>query len=311
MLWWLIPSILIFIFLLAILFAYLKTFYFNDTRQEESDLSLKKRIENFNKALASELENVLNEPFEEVSITSRDNLKLYGKFYKRCDGAPIIIMCHGYKGMSSDFFLSRGKTKDLGLNALVIDQRCHGKSQGHSITFGIKEHLDVLDWINFICNRYGDVPIFLMGVSMGAATVIMTAGKNLPRNVKGVIADCPYDSPAAEVKHVIKNLFRAPIWLLYPPVFLGGLMFGQCNLQSYSPIEAIKKSQVPILLIHGDKDNFVPFKMSENLAKQAPQTATLHLFHGANHAASQQVAPTEYFEFLNSFIKKQLETEKL
>ena len=138
------------------------------------------------------------------TITSHDGLKLTGRYYHVSDGGPLEIQCHGYKGNPFvDFAGAWRIAKEAGRNVLLINQRCHGGSEGHTITFGILEKQDVMAWITYANNRFGKIPMLLNGVSMGAATVLMVAGMELPENVKGIIADCPYDAPANIIKKVL------------------------------------------------------------------------------------------------------------
>ena len=141
------------------------------------------------------------EPFEEVSIVSHDGKKLMARYYHYADGGPLEIQCHGYKGNPiRDFCGNWRVAKADGRNVLLIHQRCHGKSEGNTITFGIRERKDVLDWIRWANGRFGEIPVMLSGVSMGAATVLMVSGMELPGNVKAVVADCPYDAPSNIIK---------------------------------------------------------------------------------------------------------------
>ena len=135
-------------------------------------------------------------PYEEFCITSHDGLKLYAKYYEYAPGAPIEIMFHGYRG-SAERDLNGGiqRCRSLGRSTLLVDQRCSGKSDGSTITFGILEHRDCLAWVDFAIRHFGpDVKLLLTGISMGASTVLMAAGQPLPPNVIGVLADCGYTS---------------------------------------------------------------------------------------------------------------------
>ena len=143
-------------------------------------------------------------PCEDVYITSYDGLQLHARYYHTQDGAPTVIVMHGYKGNAlrdgaGGFALSRR----LGFNVLVPDQRAHARSQGRVITFGIKERYDCLEWVKYINSRFQDAqPVVLSGLSMGAATVLMTTNLDLPENVVGIMADCPYASPAGIIRKV-------------------------------------------------------------------------------------------------------------
>lgn len=243
--------------------------------------------------------------FEEVSIPSHDGLKLMGRYYHVSDGAPLQIQCHGYKGNAvRDFCGSWKAAKELGHNVLLIDQRCHGKSEGHTITFGIQERKDVWNWIRYANSRFGNVPILLSGVSMGAATVLMVSGMELPENVKAVIADCPYDAPANIIKKVLGQDMGMPVPVVYPLIRFGGMLYGGFNLNADSPLAAVKKAKVPILLIHGDDDRFVPYAMSCNIHAAAPEKIEFHTIHGAGHALNYAAAPEEYSRIVSEFAKK-------
>ena len=253
----------------------------------------------------------LEVPYEEVAITSHDGLKLTGRYYHVADGAPLEIQCHGYKGNAlRDFAGAKRIAKAAGRNVLLINQRCHGGSEGHTITFGILERRDVLGWIRYANGRFGNVPILLSGVSMGAATVLMVAGMDLPDNVKGVIADCPYDAPSNIIKKVLGQDMGLPVKIVYPLIRLGGMLYGKFNLNADSPLEAVKKATVPILLIHGDDDRFVPYPMSCNIHAAAPEIVEFHTVHGAGHALNYVTDPEGYTEIVNAFTAKCLNRQE-
>lgn len=144
--------------------------------------------------------------FESVFITSFDGVKLYARYYHVRDGAPLQIQFHGYRGSALlDFCGGNKLAREIGHNTLVVDQRAHGKSGGNTITFGINERYDCLSCINYAVERSGkETPIFLSGVSMDAATVLMASELNLPDNVIGIIADSPYSSPEEIIRKVCR-----------------------------------------------------------------------------------------------------------
>ena len=110
-------------------------------------------------------------PFERVSITSHDGLRLSGRYYHTADGAPLDIAFHGYRGHALRDFCGGSRISfDLGHNLLLVDQRAHGESEGKTITFGAKERLDCRDWVLWANERFGCPEIALFGISMGAAT---------------------------------------------------------------------------------------------------------------------------------------------
>ena len=239
---------------------------------------------------------------QNFSVTSFDGLTLTGKYYECAPGAPIELMIHGYRG-SSERDLSGGVQRcfKLGRSAFLVDQRCSGNSQGKNITFGIYEHQDCLTWVDFMVKHFGqDVKIILTGISMGAATVLMAAGKPLPANVMGVLADCGYSSPKEIIQKVIKQM-GLPVAISYPFVKLGARLYGGFDLEAYSPIEAMKQAQVPVIFFHGEDDDFVPCDMSRAMYEACTSRKELVTIPGAGHGLSYPVDPERYLSALRKF----------
>ena len=239
---------------------------------------------------------------ERVYITSRDGLRLSARYYHVCDGAPTEILCHGYRSMHQrDFSGIHEIGKSLGHNLLMIDQRAHGESEGVTITFGIKERLDCLDWINYCVARFGeDTKIIITGVSMGAATVIMAAAEDLPRQVVCALADCGYTSAKEIIRKVITEM-RLPAGLAYPFVRLGARLFGGFDLEETSPLEAVREAKIPIIFIHGDTDDFVPCYMSEKMYGECVSQKAMKIIHGAGHGLAFPIDKEGYLSALRDF----------
>ena len=242
-------------------------------------------------------------PFEPVFTHSYDGLRLAGKYYHIQDNAPLVICFHGYRGTSlRDFCGVSRLLQKSGFNFLLIDQRAHGKSEGHTTTFGAKERLDCLSWINYCIDRFGiKQRIALYGVSMGASTVLLASGKNLPSNIHKIIADCPYSSAKAISYKVCREMKLSPR-LLYPFVSLGAFLFGQFKLSDCDVIAAVKKANVPILIIHGEADNFVPCEMSQEIAAANQSLIRRETFSNAGHGLSFLVDSEKYEQLLSDFL---------
>lgn len=272
---------------------------------QELDLPFIDNYEPFRAQFESWISAVRKLPFEEVNTVSFDGLKLYGKFYKIKEDAPIELMFHGYKG-SAERDLSgwvEGCYK-IGHNALVVDQRSSGKSEGQVITFGINEHKDCLSWIDFTREHFGsDVKIILTGISMGAATVLMAAGCDLPANVVGVIADCSYSSARDIIKRVIR-LMAMPADALYPFVRLGAKLYGGFDPDKTSPEKALRECHVPVIFFHGETDNFVPCEMSKINFEACASKKRLVTVAKAGHGLSYPVDPEKYITSLQEFLNE-------
>jgi fermentation-respiration switch protein FrsA (DUF1100 family) len=241
-------------------------------------------------------------PWEEVSIVSRDGLRLYGRYLHRADGAPLQIQMHGYRGHAFRDFCGGNKlARELGLNTLVVDQRAHGKSQGHTISFGINERWDCLAWAEYAAKRWPGTPITLAGISMGAATVLMASDLPLPEEVKGVLADCGYTSPRAIIKKVCWSLPKS-FRVFYPFTSLSARLFGRFDPDSGSALGAVSNTTLPILLIHGEADGFVPCEMSRELAAACASPVRLETFPGADHGGSYLSDSARYGRVVREFL---------
>ena len=262
----LVMSICVILFFLVTYICFYLAFYVPKSlkaEKEEFPIPPGKIYEPYRKTMISWIKEVRAMPSEEFSITSFDGLTLFGKYYEYSPDAPVEIMFHGYRG-SAERDLCGGVQRcfELQRSALIVDQRTSGKSQGNVITFGVFESRDCLRWIEFVIDHFGaDVKIILTGISMGAATVLLAAGKDLPKNVVGVLADCGYTSARAIIKKVIRQV-HLPADLLYPFVRLGAKIYGMFDPEEANCLEAVKKSTVPVMFIHGESDDFVPCDMS-------------------------------------------------
>ena len=241
-------------------------------------------------------------PREQFEITAFDGLKLHGTYYEYAPGAPIELMFHGYRG-NAERDLPGGVHRCFacGRSALVVDQRCSGKSDGRTITFGIRERKDCLKWVDFAVDHFGpDVKLILTGISMGAATVMMAAGEDLPENVIGILADCGYTSPKAIMSHVMGQM-HLPAKLCWPFVRWGARIFGRFDPEECSPMEAMSRCKKPVIFFHGEDDDFVPCHMSRELYEACPTRKSILTVPGADHGLSYVIAPEKYLEFLADF----------
>lgn len=244
-------------------------------------------------------------PYEAVSIQSFDGLKLSGRYYHFHDGAPVKIIFHGYRSMAlrdcaGGFALAR----KLGMNVLAVDQRAHGGSEGHVITFGILERRDCLSWITYVCERFGaQTPIVLSGLSMGAATVLMATSLPLPENVVCVLADSTYTSPAEIIKKVCGDKHISSS-VAYPLIRLAAAIYGRFDLEQASATEAITHSPVPVLLIHGEDDRFVPCYMSQQIHSASNGCTRLVTIPQAGHGLCYMVDPVRYENECINFLRE-------
>lgn len=299
---------LLFIVALTLGFTYFTYFMAFKRRKKkvniEKDLGIK--ISGYDKILDSS-EELKRLPYERVEIKSHDGLTLVGRYYHVLDGAPVDILVHGYRSSPThDFGCGISSHFEMKHNCLLVYQRAIGKSEGRSITFGHKEKLDLLSWCEYVIKRFGeDVEITLAGISMGAATVILASALDLPTNVKYAIADCPYSSAKEEICLTVRGMHLPPP-LVWPFIRLGGILFARFDPECVSVAEAASKSKIPILLIHGEADSFVPKYMSDKIYAANTGTMYYHTFPSADHGLSYVVDPERYKELTNGMAEKYL-----
>lgn len=242
-------------------------------------------------------------PHENLSISSHDGLTLHARYYEYKKGAPVEILFHGYRG-SSERDLCGGvhRCYHLGRNALIVDQRAAGESEGHIITFGIRERLDCKRWVEYAVEKFGeDVQIIVTGISMGAATVMMALAEKLPRQVVSALADCGYTAPKDIIKKVLRDIHLPPS-VFYPIIKLGAKIFGRFDLEETSSVDGVKNCKIAIIFVHGEDDDFVPCDMSRALydACRAPKKR-LYTVKGAGHGLAFPVDKEGYYKALLDF----------
>ena len=291
-------------FLLICYICYRMAFYAppRKPREEEFDLPAGPVYEPFHDKMRTWVWEIRQLPREHFEITSFDGLKLYSTYYEFAPGAPIELMFHGYRG-NAERDLPGGVQRcfTCGRSALVVDQRCAGRSGGNTITFGVNERRDCLKWVDFAVEHFGpDVKIILTGISMGAATVLMAAGEDLPENVIGILADCGYSTPKAIMMKVMRDMGFPPK-LCWPFVRWGAKIYGRFDPEEGSPLDAMGRFKVPVIFFHGEDDDFVPCYMSREVYDACPTRKCIYTVPGADHGLSYAVDPEGYLRALRAF----------
>lgn len=270
---------------------------------EDVDSEINKPLAEYKELMRHGIKFVKNQPHTWVFTTSYDGLKLAARYYDNSSDKTIILF-HGYRSSATrDFSTAVKMYMNFGFNVLLCDQRCHGKSEGKIITFGVKESCDVISWINYFHGKYKTEKIILGGMSMGATTVLLSVGHGLPKTVKGIIADCGFTSPAEIIGIVAKKHLKINAKYILPLLNLYCLIIGKFSIYKANTAEAIKNSDIPILFVHGENDTFVPCEMSVSAYKNANENSNLVLVNGAEHGVSYFVDTKTVEAKLENFLK--------
>lgn len=237
---------------------------------------------------AAELEK---KEFETLEILATDGIKLVGHWRSPANPKRVIIAMHGWRSSwAQDFGAIADFWYDNGCAVLYAEQRGQGGSGGDYMSFGLLERFDCRDWAAYIHERTnGSLPLYLAGISMGATTVMMATGLELPPSVHGVIADCGFTSPNAIWKHVAEQNLHLP-YALYGAA-ADALFRQKVQLKSdeYSSLDALRTCTVPVLFIHGTDDHFVPIEMTFENYKACASEKRLFVVPGADHGLSYAV----------------------
>lgn len=289
--------------LIAAFACFLRLFYRKDRKKEEYPTPRGEIYEPYRPRMKEWLDEARSYPYRALTLRSHDGLLLSGKYFEFDPAYPTEILFHGYRG-TAEADLSGGvcRCRMLGHNALIVDHRAAGESRGRVITFGERERLDALAWVElFLREVNADARIILTGISMGAATVMLAAGENLPPNVVGVLADCGYTSTREIVSKVMREMHLSPA-VFYPLVRLGARIFGGFDPDAHAPVRALANARVPVLFIHGDADAFVPAEMSRrNYEACGSENKRLVLTPGAGHGLCFPADEAAYLAALSDF----------
>lgn len=247
-------------------------------------------------------EKIKNLSMRDVEIVSDDGTKLVGHYYACEHPKRIVLAMHGWRSTyGKDFGMTCDFLHNSDCDILYIEQRGQGNSGGEYMGFGMTERFDCKNWVEWLNQNTENLPIYLYGISMGAATVLMASGLELSERVHGIIADCGYTSANEIFRHVAKNTLHVPYGVKSGEVETLCKEKIQYKTDDYSTIEALKTNTTPILFIHGTDDNFVPIEMTYENYKACNAPKRLLVVPGAQHACSYLVDKQSYEKEVKEF----------
>lgn len=273
---------------------------------DDMDSPVNKPLEAYKKVISEGIEFVRTYPHQWVYSISFDGLKLAARYYDNNSTKTIILM-HGYRSSSArDFSCAVKMYLEMGFNILLCDQRCHGRSEGRLLTFGVKESRDALMWAEYVKEKYRPEKIVLDGISMGATTVLLALGEELPQEVSAVVADCGFTSPKDIITKVAKDSFKINAKHFLPILDLLCRIIGGFSVLKADARQTVKGSTIPILFVHGKADNFVPCCMSEELYSFASPESRIITVENAGHGLSFLTDQVKVRSELKSFFEENL-----
>lgn len=265
-----------------------------------------KIIEN-NKKIAKENSEKWSEAIQQkqVEVKANDNITLRGTEYLNQEETnKWAIILHGYRSNPSSVLTIGEHFSEKGYNVLIPSMRACADSEGEYVGMGWLDKEDLKCWINLIIEENKNAEIILHGSSMGAATVLMASGDELPANVKNIIADSGYTSVWDIFASEAKARFNLPEFPVLNMFQIVANRKAKYDIKEASSLEQVKKSKTPILFIHGDKDDFVPEYMCEKLYDAANCKKEKIIIHGAGHTDGKYREPEKYYNTIFDWISR-------
>ncbi|UQS82022.1 alpha/beta hydrolase [Bombilactobacillus folatiphilus] len=226
----------------------------------------------------------------------KDHLHLKARYYPAAHKTDkTMLVAHGYGDNSLTLGSYIKMFHQAGYNVLAPDDRGSGRSGGHYLGFGWQDRNDMQQWVRqILCKNGNQTQIGLFGVSMGAATVMYYLGLQVPHQVKFVVADCGYASIKGELDHELKALFNLPSFPLVATANLYTKMLAHYDFYQADTAKTLKHNKLPLFIIHGTKDTFVPTKNARINYRNTHGPKKLWLVKGATHAQSYETQPEQY-----------------
>ncbi|MBR0206198.1 MAG: alpha/beta hydrolase [Clostridia bacterium] len=307
MIYVLIPLILL---IVLTLFASLYAFLRGSTRRDRTELFKASTVApsgryKFRDRMQLGVDWYESQPKRELHITSRDGLPLAAELIEAENPVGLVVAVHGFRSWPArEYALIAKHLYDEGYTVLYPYMRAHRKSGGKYITFGVKERYDIAAWAKLLSDQRPDLPLFLYGQSMGGATVIMASGLDLPANTRGVIADSAYFSPKDVIGTALVQSYKVPVFPMLPAMDLWARIIAGYSVTATTCQEALDKTKLPFLFIHGTEDELVPYAMGLQNFEHCHTEKQMLTVEGAAHCASYYVDPVQYISYLDGFLKK-------
>ncbi len=243
----------------------------------------------------------------DIYLDSIDNINLHASYIPAPEKShKYVILIHGIwdnheaGGVYARHYLEKG------FNCLLPDLRGFGKSDGSYIGYGYHDRFDIYLWTRYIVKRDPEAKIVLHGMSMGAATTLLTTGEKLSSNVKCAIADSAYttlrEQFAATYRRFKGSFVPIPIGMALSRIIIR--IRSGFDINDVDCLKAVARSTTPTLFIHGDNDTFIDPHMCSRLYEAANCEKQYLMILGAEHIGGAVTDPVNYWNKVDSFIDK-------
>jgi len=221
-------------------------------------------------------------PLEDVWFQAEDGTKLFGWYVQASAASPVLLWCHGNAGNVIHRLDNLAELYRMGLSVFIFDYRGYGRSSGKPSEEGLYQ--DALAAYGYLAGTRGVRPerLILFGRSLGASVASEIA---VQRPAAGLILESPFPSIAAMARVHYAGL---PMhWLLSGRFLLA---------------ERLARVSMPVLVIHGDRDDIVPIALGREVFDAAREPKSFYVVEGADHNDTYRVGGRAYFQRLRQFI---------
>ncbi len=244
----------------------------------------------------------------DVFITNEKGIKRHAKVFDNGHPEKWAIIFHGFTSAPGGMYHYAYTYGEMGFNCILPSMIGHSQDENRYCSMGYHDRYMGMDWIDYILLMSPDAEIVLHGESMGAATTMLITGEKLPKNVKCAIADCGFTNCLEQYKHVASTQMSPLMVPLLPMISLYSELIGNFSFKKCSPVDAVKYSVTPTLFVHGEADNFVPFRMMNELYSACAAEKEYFSVKGAAHAQSSTYNPSLYWNNIYNYLRKHINT---
>ena len=253
------------------------------------------------------LEWFRKQPFEELALEAGDGTRLRGLWLPKKGSRVCLLLLHDYGALPQELCLAARWAARQGWSVLLPYERAHGESGGEYCSLGLLEAEDRVLWAGKAAALAPESRLLLYGSGMGGFSVLYALSRGLPETVAAVIAEGSYDSPRGILKTVMREQMRMRTFPMLQILCLyGRLLWRRSPGRADLRLSLKEETKVPILFIHGKKDLRVPFRMTEELAKECAGRKEVYLCEEAGHGACALAEGDTYFKKLQGFLKEYL-----
>jgi hypothetical protein len=221
--------------------------------------------------------------YRDAYFDAENGETLHGWYFPNRNEGPVILFCHGNAGNISHRLDQVSRLLAKGLRVFIFDYRGYGKSRGRPSEKGI--YLDGAAAYDYLIQReeVRAEDIVAYGHSLGATVAIEIA---LRKKVKALILESAFTS----IREMAGNMALFRLFSAFLP-------------NHYDNMEKLPRARVPVLVMHGEADELVPFSLGEKLYQAARAPRFFYPIKGAAHNDTYLVGGEKYFQNFAMFAK--------